>query len=141
MFGKDREKDEKKKGGDIAGFIGKGMRVEGTLTFEETIRIEGGFKGEVSSSGTMVVGEGGSVEGDIRVGAAIISGSVKGTLEAATRVELRSPCKFTGDIRTPTLIIDEGVVFEGNCTMLKKDGATYETVQYGETTGSDSFAH
>lgn len=134
MFGKDKE--EKKKVGEIAGFIGKGMAFEGRLSFEETIRVDGSFKGEISSVGTLVVGDGGHVEGEIKVGSAIISGTVKGRLDASTRVELRSPGKFSGEIKTPTLIIDEGVVFEGNCTMVKKDGASYETVQYGEASGS-----
>lgn len=134
MFGKDKE--EKKKAGDIAGFIGKGMTFEGTLSFEETVRIDGTLKGEITAGGTLVVGDGGVVEGDIKVASAIISGSVKGTLQATARVELRSPARFTGDIKTPTLIIDEGVVFEGNCTMVKKDGREFETVQYGEASGS-----
>lgn len=131
MFGKEKEKDERKRSGEIAGFIGKGMSVEGRLSFEETVRVDGSFKGEITATGTLVVGEGGSVEGEIRVGAAVINGSVKGRLEAARRVELRSPAKMTGDIKTPTLIIDEGVVFEGTCTMVKSGGAI-ETVEYGQ---------
>jgi cytoskeletal protein CcmA (bactofilin family) len=138
MFGKEKEKEEKKRGGEVAGFIGKGMSIEGKLSFAETARVDGSFKGEISATGTLVVGDGGYVEGDIKAGSAIITGTVKGTLEATTRVELRSPARFTGDIKTPTLIIDEGVVFEGTCTMVKKD-ASYETVQYGEAGQGSSF--
>lgn len=138
MFG-GKNKEDKTRAGEIAGFIGKGMSFEGRLSFEETVRIDGSFKGKISATGTLVVGDGGSVEGEIKVGSAIISGTVKGRLDAATRVELRAPGKFTGDIKTPTLIIDEGVVFEGNCTMVKKD-SSFETVQYGEASGSNSFS-
>lgn len=136
MFGKD--KVEKKKAGEVAGFIGKGMAIEGKLSFEETVRIDGSFKGEISATGTLVIGDGGYVEGDIRTGSAIITGTVKGTLDASVRVELRSPARFIGEIKTPTLIIDEGVVFEGNCTMVKKD-ASFETVQYGDAGASNTF--
>lgn len=136
MFGKDRE--EKKKTGEVTGFIGKGMAIEGKLSFEETVRIDGSFKGEISATGTLVVGDSGYIEGDIKTGSAIITGTVKGALEAAVRVELRSPARFIGEIKTPTLIIDEGVVFEGNCTMVKKD-ASFETVQYGEAGAGNSF--
>lgn len=129
MFG--REKEDRKKVGEVAGFIGKGMAIEGKLSFEETVRVDGSFKGEISATGTLVVGDGGYVEGEIKAGSAIITGTVKGALDAGVRVELRSPAKFIGDIKTPTLIINEGVVFEGTCTMVKKDGASYETVQYG----------
>lgn len=136
MFGK--EKEEKKKIGEVTAFIGKGMAIEGKMSFEETVRIDGSFKGEISATGVLVVGDGGYVEGNIKTGSAIITGTVKGTLDAAVRVELRNPAKFVGEIKTPTLIIDEGVVFEGNCTMVKKD-ASYETVQYGEAGAGNSF--
>jgi cytoskeletal protein CcmA (bactofilin family) len=129
MFGK--EKEDKKKVGEVAGFIGKGMAIEGKMSFEETVRVDGSFKGEISATGTIVVGDGGFIEGEIKAGSAIITGTVKGNLDAAVRVELRSPAKFLGEIKTPTLIIDEGVVFEGTCVMVKKEGNTYETVQYG----------
>lgn len=129
MFGK--EKEEKKKTGEVAGFIGKGMTVEGKMSFEDTVRVDGSFKGEISASGTLVVGDDGYVEGEIKAGSAIITGTVKGNIDAETRVELRSPAKFFGEIRTATLIIDEGVVFEGSCAMKKKEGGGYETVQYG----------
>lgn len=135
MFGKGKgkEKEEKQKGGEIAGFLGKGAAVEGKLAFDETFRIDGSFRGEISAAtGTLVVGDGGYVEGEIRVGSAIITGALKGRLEASQRVELRAPGRLVGEVKTPTLIIEEGVVFEGACTMVKKDGAPFETVEYGE---------
>ncbi len=138
MFGKDKE--EKKTGAAVAGFIGKGMAIEGHLSFEETVRIDGSFKGEISATGTLVIGDSGHVEGEIAAGSAIITGTVKGNLSAKTKVELRRPAKFTGDIKTPTLIIDEGVVFDGSCVMVKKESAAYETVQYGEAKREDSIA-
>ncbi|MBZ0221118.1 MAG: polymer-forming cytoskeletal protein [Candidatus Methylomirabilis sp.] len=136
MFRKEKDRNEKNKtavAGDITGFIGKGVAMEGRLSFEETMRVDGSFKGDISApSGALVVGEGAHIEGDIRVGTAVISGTVKGRIEAAQRVELKSPGNMTGEIKTPTLIIEEGVVFDGTCTMLKKDGTARETVEYGE---------
>lgn len=120
MFGK---KEESQKGGEVIGFIGKGMSLEGRLTFGHTVRIDGSFKGEVSATGALVIGEGGYVEGDIKVGSAVVTGEVKGTLEATGRVELKSPAKVFGDIKTPTLVIGEGVIFEGTCVMTKKGSA------------------
>lgn len=116
MFGKDDRKDDF----DITGFIGKGMKVEGKITFDKTVRIDGSFKGEIEASGgTLVVGEGAFVEADIRVDTAIVTGEVKGTLDATTRVELQAPAKMFGELRTPSLIMGEGTVFDGNCVMLK----------------------
>ena len=140
MFGRDKEKEEKKKTGEITGFIGKGVAMEGRITFEDTMRIDGSFKGDISApSGALVVGEGGYIEGEIRVASAVITGMVKGKLEAAVRVELKSPGKMTGEIKTPTLIIEEGVLFEGACTMVKKDGASFETVEYGSQEHRGTF--
>jgi len=46
---------------------------------------------------------------------------------------------MTGEIKTPTLIIEEGVLFEGACTMVKKDGASFETVEYGSQEQRSTF--
>lgn len=128
MFGKDKDKERESgtKGAEVIGIIGKGMTIEGKLTFSETVRIDGSFKGEIEATGSMVVGDGGYVEGNIKVGSAIVTGEIKGILEASVRVELRPPAKMFGDIKTPNLIIGDGVVFEGSCVMTKKD--TLETV-------------
>ncbi len=140
MFGKDKDKDEKKKPGEITGFIGKGVSMEGRITFEDTMRIDGSFKGDISApSGALVVGEGGYIEGEIRVASAVITGIIKGKLDASASVELKNPGKVTGEIKTPTLIIEEGVVFEGACTMMKKDGGAPETVEYEATVHSGPF--
>lgn len=139
MFGKDKDKEEKKKPGEITGFIGKGVAMEGKLSFEDTMRIDGSFRGDISApSGTLVVGDGGYIEGEIRVSSAVITGVIKGKLDASVRVELKSPAKMTGEIKTPTIIIEEGVIFEGACTMIKKDGAP-ETVEYEATAHSGPF--
>lgn len=119
MFGKER--DEKAKGVEVIGIIGKGMSLEGKLSFSETVRIDGSFKGDIDATGTMVVGDSGYIEGNVKVGSAIVTGEIKGVLEATTRVELRPPAKMFGDIKTPNLIIGDGVVFEGTCVMTKKE--------------------
>ena len=105
---------------EINGFIGKGVLVEGKLSFEGSLRVDGHLKGEINSEGTLLIGEGALVEADVNVDNAIISGEVRGVVTGRDRVELQSPARVMGDIRTPTLIIGEGVIFEGNCIMTKK---------------------
>ena len=107
---------------DITGFIGKGMRIEGTMEFDGAGRIDGKFKGEIKGNGTLLVGEEAKIEGDISVNDAIVSGEIRGVLTAKSKVELRPPAKMLGDIHSPTLIINEGVVFEGNSVMTKQGG-------------------
>lgn len=129
MFGREEKKTT---GGEVVGFIGKGVSIEGKLTFEDTVRVDGRFKGEINATGILVIGDAGYVEGEIKVGSSIVTGELKGNLEAITKVELRSPAKVFGNIKTPTLIIGEGVIFEGSCIMAKKDAsASPEIVDYG----------
>ncbi len=108
-----------KRSSEVAGFIGKGMRMEGKLVFDGSVRIEGHYKGEIESGGILLVGEGALIEGEVRVSTVIVSGEIRGMISAGTRVELKSPCRVIGDINTPNLLMDEGVVFEGNCVMTK----------------------
>jgi cytoskeletal protein CcmA (bactofilin family) len=117
MFGKDEELGA----AEVEGYIGKGVAVDGKMKFEGVVRVDGNFKGEVSSNGTLHVGSDAVVEAKVNVDTAIISGEVRGTVNAESRVELKAPGKMFGDIKTPTLIVGEGVIFEGNCVMTKKD--------------------
>jgi cytoskeletal protein CcmA (bactofilin family) len=114
MFGKNNDADENDQ---MNGFIGKHLTVTGKLTFEGTVRIDGRFTGEIDSTGTLIVGDEGVVEAKIKVDAIVITGEVRGEINAASKIELRKPCKMYGNLKTPNLIIGEGVVFEGNCEM------------------------
>jgi cytoskeletal protein CcmA (bactofilin family) len=106
--------------GPISGLLEKGCEFEGKLTFEGTVRINGKFSGEIFSDGTLIVGEGASVDGKIDCGNIIIHGEVTGTIKAHDRIEMHTPAVVEGDITAQTLVIDEGVVFEGSCSMGKK---------------------
>lgn len=102
---------------DIKAFLGKGSEFDGKLTFNETVRIDGNFKGQITSTGTLIIGDTAVVNAEIEVGTAVISGKVDGTMKATEKIELHPPAKLSGTIRTPKLIIKEGAVFDGNCQM------------------------
>ena len=112
-----KPKDSPRENDQMNGFIGNNLTVKGTLTFEGTVRIDGKFTGDIDSTGTLIVGDDGVVEAKIKVDTTVITGSVKGEIEATTKIELRKPCKMVGNLKSPNLIIGEGVVFEGNCEM------------------------
>jgi len=97
--------------------LGKGSEFEGKLSFEGTVRIDGIMKGEVRSKDKLVVGDGAKVEAEVEVGSAVISGDVIGNITAKERIELKAPAKIKGNITTPVIIIEEGVSFDGNCSM------------------------
>jgi cytoskeletal protein CcmA (bactofilin family) len=97
--------------------LGKGSRVEGKLTFEGSVRIDGQVDGEVQAQETVIVGESAVVSAQIVANTIIIKGKVSGDITARKRVELKAPAKLLGNIVTPSLVIQEGVVFEGHCSM------------------------
>lgn len=102
---------------EITTLLGRGASFEGKLTFEGTVRIDGRFAGEVFSEGTLVVGEGALIEADIDVGEIIVQGTVIGNVTAKRAIELRAPGKVKGDLHTPVLQIERGVIFEGHASM------------------------
>ncbi|HVT03459.1 MAG TPA: polymer-forming cytoskeletal protein [Thermoanaerobaculia bacterium] len=107
----------KGKMGDLNGFLDRGSSFAGELEFEDTMRIDGRFNGKIHSKNELIVGESASIEGDIHVGRVAISGTVRGTIKADQRIEIHRSGKVYSDIDTPTLIIEEGALFQGRCIM------------------------
>lgn len=105
--------------GQITALLDKGSSFEGKLSFEGTVRIGGNFKGEIFTSDTLVIDPGASIDAQVEADTIIISGFVKGNLFARRRVVMHPPAHFTGTVTTPSLRIDEGVVFEGASYMPK----------------------
>ena len=103
--------------GEINTLLGKGSEFEGKLTFEGTVRVDGRLSGEIFSDDVLVVGEGAEVHAEIDIGEIIIQGLVVGNIRAKRSVEIHAPGKVRGDITTPSLQIDKGVIFEGKCFM------------------------
>ena len=97
--------------------IDQGCELEWRLTFSGTLVLNGKFRGEIYSSDTLLVGESGQAEAEVQVGVAIVSGQVIGNIIARERVELRGSARIFGDIVTPVMVLEEGVVFDGRCKM------------------------
>jgi cytoskeletal protein CcmA (bactofilin family) len=103
--------------GDLNALLGRGSEFEGKLTFEGTVRIDGKFTGTILTDDTLVVGEGAKVSAEVTCGTIIVHGEVVGNIRARGAVELHQPARVRGNIETPSLMIDKGVVFEGQCKM------------------------
>ena len=108
-----------KKRDEINAFLGKNTEFEGKLSFSGAVRIDGRFKGEIFTEGTLIVGETAVIESEVHVSHVIISGEIRGNIMAEKRIEIHAPGKVYGNIQAPVVVIDEGVIFEGNCRMLK----------------------
>ena len=113
------------KDGTLSGFVGSGTNVTGEAAFKSLLRIDGHFSGRVTSpTGTLIVGSGGQVDANVEVAVAQIQGTVNGDIIANQRIEHGRAGKLNGNIQTPSLVIEQGGVFEGSCKMIQQKAAT-----------------
>jgi cytoskeletal protein CcmA (bactofilin family) len=124
LFQKD---DISAESGDTVTVIGPEAYFQGAITVRSSLRIEGEVEGNISEAQTVVVGRKGRVRGDVCGESVIVAGSVRGDIAATNHLELKGGGRIEGDIRTPRLLIEEGSVFEGNCSM-KESGRPEETL-------------
>ncbi len=112
------------KDGTLSGFVGAGTAITGEATFKAMLRIDGHFSGRItSSSGSLLVGAGGQVDANVEVAVATIHGVVNGDIIVSQRIELGRAGKLNGNIQTPSLVIEQGGVFEGSCKMMQQKAA------------------
>ena len=109
-------------GANLTAFIDQGSEFEGKLTFKDTVRIDGTFQGEISSENTLIVGETGTIEATIRSNTVVVSGAVTGNIVAARQIVLHKSARVQGDMSAPSLVIEEGAVFNGQLNMGRPDG-------------------
>ena len=119
-------KDKTIKDKTIKAFLSKDTEFEGILTFNGTVRLDGHFKGKITSAeGNLIVGESGIIDADIHVSQIVISGEIRGNIIAEHKIDIQPPGKIFGNIQTPTLSLQEGAILEGDVHMSPKE-ETYE---------------
>lgn len=119
--------------------MGAGSHFKGVLSFEGSVRIDGKFDGEISTSGLLVVGEGALVKANVRAGRAVVAGQVHGNINTTESLEVQPTGRIMGDISTPELQLARGVTLEGKCVINRRpDGSM--ALNIGEQTGSKSAA-
>jgi cytoskeletal protein CcmA (bactofilin family) len=101
----------------ISGIIERGCRFEGTINFSGILRIAGQFSGIINSKDTLIISDEAIVKAQVSAGVVIISGRFQGNIDATSRVEIRKPAKFEGKITSPSLLVEEGVVFKGETSV------------------------
>jgi len=111
---------------NLSAFIDQGSVFEGKLSFKDTVRIDGGFKGEIASENTLIVGESGEIEALIQSPTVVVSGSVTGNIVASDNVVLHKSARVDGDIESPSIVIEKGAIFNGSLKM-GRAGATVES--------------
>jgi cytoskeletal protein CcmA (bactofilin family) len=101
-------------------YLDQGCEVNGKLTFEGPVRIDGVIEGEINGHDSVTVGKTAVVTAKIKAVSIVVAGMVNGDLNASQRIELQPSAKVSGSLTAPKLVILEGASFEGSCTMQPK---------------------
>lgn len=97
--------------------LSAGTVIQGKLSFDTPVRIDGKLSGEVYSSKALIIGPTGQVDAQVEVACLVVLGSLKGNAKAAERLEIWAGGAFEGNIVTPVLVVQEGGAFSGDCKM------------------------
>jgi cytoskeletal protein CcmA (bactofilin family) len=101
----------------LSAFIDQGSEFEGKLSFKDTVRIDGVFRGEISSENTLVVGESGEIFATVRSRTVVIAGAVTGDVVAKDRLVLQKTARLEGDVQAGSLQMEDGAVLNGRISM------------------------
>jgi cytoskeletal protein CcmA (bactofilin family) len=127
--------------GGLSAFIDQGSEFEGKLSFKDTVRIDGRFRGEIVSENTLIVGESGEIDACIRSQTIVISGQVDGDVIASSKVMLHKTARVNGNIETPSLMMEEGAWLNGQVKMSggsdAKGGSNLKAIDGGSANVKD----
>lgn len=103
--------------GQVEAFLGRGSKAAGNLTFTGPAEIDGAVEGEVHAKDRLTIGESAVVNAKVSGSEIVVKGTVTGDIVASKKLSLKRPARITGNITAASLSIEEGVVFEGKCSM------------------------
>lgn len=110
-------------------FFGKTMRIEGEITSDEDITIEGKVNGQLEVSKTLTIGRDGYVNGEISANVVRISGEAEGHIKASEKLEISSEGKYNGNIQSDKIVVAEGAVIKGTINLEGERAKTQEMVK------------
>ena len=106
--------------GRLSGYVGHGTTLAGETSFQVMLRVDGHLTGKITSEeGTLIVGTKGLIDANILVATAIINGKVNGDIVATKKLQLVSTAQVVGNVQAPRLVLEDGAILEGNCSMIK----------------------
>ena len=103
--------------GKLNCIVGEESTFKGDINVSGSVRIDGEFEGHIAATQSLLIGKTGIVKADVEVRDLMVAGVIVGNLKAVERVELHTGARVDGDIETGSLVVDDGVVFNGRCFM------------------------
>lgn len=126
---------------EIGAYLGPGTKANGKLLFEGTTTIEGEIEGEILVHGNVTIGEHANIKGKIVATSALIRGKVTANIQADKKIEIQPPGVVIGDVVTQSLVIGDGAILEGHCSMRKeKEGKVFPLLRQESTGGNPEEA-
>ena len=113
----------------VVAFVGHGVEFKGVIKYQGSVRIDGRLEGEVHAEGTLFLGEQAIINAKISAQSVISKGQITGDISAREKVQLLSPAIMDGSVFTPSLLIEEGVRFNGTLAMDKEAEVARQTSQ------------
>jgi len=107
-------------GKDEVTIIGAGVILEGKLSSNGNIRVDGAINGDIIANGSVTVGETGEITGEIKAEVISIGGKVNGSINSKEKAVLESKAVLKGDIVTKILVVEAGAIFDGSSKMSDK---------------------
>ncbi|MEC4674065.1 MAG: polymer-forming cytoskeletal protein [Nitrospirota bacterium] len=102
---------------DVSAFVGEGVEFKGVISYEGTVRIDGHLEGEIYTQGTLIIGQGAVINAKVEAGTIVCQGHIVGDIIAKEKIQLLAPAVMDGSVKTPSLSMEEGVLFNGTCKM------------------------
>ena len=110
--------------------ISSGVVIEGKVSSNGNVRVDGIVKGDITAQGNLTVGEHGSIQGQLTGETVSIGGKVDGTVNAKEKLVLETKAVLKGDLITKILVVEAGAIFEGKSSMSGQ--STYKPINKGE---------
>ncbi len=111
----------------VNSLIGENTALRGEFDLQGVLRIDGTFHGKVEGNGKVLIGEGGTANSDITARIVVIGGTVKGDIVASEMITILSTGKLIGNISTPRLLAEEGMIFDGKCVITEKKKVNFKS--------------
>ncbi len=102
---------------DVSAFVGEGVEFKGVINYQGTVRIDGQLEGEIHTDGILIVGQSAVIDAKVEAGTIICQGRIIGDIVAREKIQLMAPAVLNGSVKTPSLSMEEGVLFNGICEM------------------------
>lgn len=111
-----RREPEKPRANSLS-VLAPGTTIQGNVTLEGELQLEGTIEGSLDTKGRVVIGARGLVDGDVQADEVVVAGKVKGSVTARNAVRFKKECHVTADVRSPAIEVEEGAVIDGRVDM------------------------